>query len=50
MKDKVVLVMGVESAAFLCSGELSFITGYDLVLGGGILVRSNVVEVWSHVF
>jgi hypothetical protein len=50
MKDKGALMMGTGLVVFLCSGEPSFITGYDLMLGGGILVRSNVVEVWPHVF
>ena len=34
-----------DAVVYLCSGEASFITGHDLVVDGGILVRSNVVEV-----
>lgn len=34
-----------NAVVFLCSSEASFITGHDLVVDGGILVRSNVVEV-----
>jgi hypothetical protein len=45
MKDKVTLVMGADAVVLLCSGESSFITGHDLVMDGGILVRSNVVAV-----
>ena len=33
-----------DAVVYLCSGEASFITGHDLVVDGGILVRSNVVE------
>jgi NAD(P)-dependent dehydrogenase (short-subunit alcohol dehydrogenase family) len=54
MKGKVALVMGAGAgtgvatalaAVYLCSPEASFITGHDLVVDGGILVRSNVVEI-----
>jgi NAD(P)-dependent dehydrogenase (short-subunit alcohol dehydrogenase family) len=34
-----------DAVVYLCSGEASFITGHDLVVDGGILVRSNVVEI-----
>lgn len=34
-----------NAVVYLCSAEASFITGHDLVVDGGILVRSNVVEV-----
>jgi NAD(P)-dependent dehydrogenase (short-subunit alcohol dehydrogenase family) len=33
-----------DAVAFLCSERASFITGHDLVVDGGILVRSNVLE------
>ncbi|MFT6274071.1 MAG: NAD(P)-dependent dehydrogenase (short-subunit alcohol dehydrogenase family) [Halioglobus sp.] len=33
-----------DAVVYLCSSEASFITGHDLVVDGGILVRSNVVE------
>ncbi|MCL4104082.1 UNVERIFIED_CONTAM: hypothetical protein GTU68_034944 [Idotea baltica] len=33
-----------DAVVYLCSDEASFITGHDLVVDGGILVRSNVVE------
>jgi NAD(P)-dependent dehydrogenase (short-subunit alcohol dehydrogenase family) len=33
-----------DAVVYLCSGEASFITGHDLVVDGGILVRSNIVE------
>jgi NAD(P)-dependent dehydrogenase (short-subunit alcohol dehydrogenase family) len=34
-----------DAVVYLCSAEASFITGHDLVVDGGILVRSNVVEI-----
>lgn len=34
-----------DAVAFLCSERASFITGHDLVVDGGVLVRSNVIEV-----
>jgi NAD(P)-dependent dehydrogenase (short-subunit alcohol dehydrogenase family) len=33
-----------DAAVYLCSEQASFITGHDLVVDGGILVRSNVIE------
>ena len=33
-----------DAAVYLCSEQASFITGHDLVVDGGILVRSNVME------
>lgn len=33
-----------DAVVYLCSHEASFITGHDLVVDGGVLVRSNVVE------
>lgn len=33
-----------EAVAFLCSERASFITGHDLVVDGGLLIRSNVLE------
>jgi NAD(P)-dependent dehydrogenase (short-subunit alcohol dehydrogenase family) len=33
-----------EAVVFLCSEKASFITGHDLVVDGGVLVRSNVIE------
>ncbi len=33
-----------DAVAYLCSDQASFITGHDLVVDGGILVRSNVIE------
>jgi len=33
-----------DAVVYLCSERASFITGHDLVVDGGILVRSNVVE------
>jgi NAD(P)-dependent dehydrogenase (short-subunit alcohol dehydrogenase family) len=54
MRDKVMDVhaMGrlaepeeiADAVVFLCSGQASFITGHDLVVDGGALVRSNVLE------
>ena len=34
-----------DAVVFLCSEQASFITGHDLVVDGGILVRSNVIEI-----
>jgi len=34
-----------DAAVYLCSEQASFITGHDLVVDGGILVRSNVLDV-----
>jgi NAD(P)-dependent dehydrogenase (short-subunit alcohol dehydrogenase family) len=33
-----------DAVVYLCSEQASFITGHDLVVDGGILVRSNVFE------
>ena len=33
-----------DAVVFLCSGRASFITGHDLVVDGGVMVRSNVIE------
>lgn len=33
-----------DAVVYLCSDRASFITGHDLVVDGGVLVRSNVVE------
>ena len=33
-----------DAVVFLCSDRASFITGHDLVVAGGVLVRSNVIE------
>lgn len=33
-----------DAVVYLCSEKASFITGHDLVVDGGILVRSNVIE------
>lgn len=33
-----------DAVVYLCSAEASFITGHDLVVDGGILVRSNVID------
>jgi len=32
------------AVVYLCSEQASFITGHDLVVDGGLLVRSNVIE------
>lgn len=54
MRDKVLNVhaMGrlaepsevADAVIYLCSERASFITGHDLVVDGGILVRSNVID------
>jgi NAD(P)-dependent dehydrogenase (short-subunit alcohol dehydrogenase family) len=33
-----------DAAVYLCSDQASFITGHDLVVDGGVLVRSNVID------
>jgi len=33
-----------DAVVYLCSDRASFITGHDLVVDGGVLVRSNVLE------
>ena len=33
-----------DAVVYLCSERASFITGHDLVVDGGLLVRSNVIE------
>jgi NAD(P)-dependent dehydrogenase (short-subunit alcohol dehydrogenase family) len=33
-----------DAVAYLCSGRASFITGHDMVVDGGVMVRSNVVD------
>jgi NAD(P)-dependent dehydrogenase (short-subunit alcohol dehydrogenase family) len=33
-----------DAVVYLCSDSASFITGHDLVVDGGIMVRSNVVD------
>ncbi len=33
-----------DAVVYLCSEQASFITGHDLVVDGGVLVRSNVIE------
>jgi len=33
-----------DAVVYLCSERASFITGHDLVVDGGVLVRSNVVD------
>jgi NAD(P)-dependent dehydrogenase (short-subunit alcohol dehydrogenase family) len=33
-----------DAVVYLCSEKASFITGHDLVVDGGVLVRSNVIE------
>jgi NAD(P)-dependent dehydrogenase (short-subunit alcohol dehydrogenase family) len=34
-----------DAVVYLCSEQASFITGHDLVVDGGILVRANVQDV-----
>ena len=33
-----------DAVVYLCSERASFITGHDLVVDGGVMVRSNVIE------
>jgi NAD(P)-dependent dehydrogenase (short-subunit alcohol dehydrogenase family) len=33
-----------DAVVYLCSDKASFITGHDLVVDGGVMVRSNVIE------
>jgi len=33
-----------DAVVYLCSDQASFITGHDLVVDGGVLVRSNVID------
>jgi NAD(P)-dependent dehydrogenase (short-subunit alcohol dehydrogenase family) len=33
-----------DAVVYLCSDRASFITGHDLVVDGGVMVRSNVIE------
>ena len=33
-----------DAVVYLCSERASFITGHDLVVDGGVLVRSNVID------
>lgn len=33
-----------DAVVFLCSDNASFITGHDMVVDGGVMVRSNVIE------
>ena len=33
-----------DAVVYLCSDRASFITGHDLVVDGGVLVRSNVID------
>lgn len=34
-----------DAVVYLCSERASFITGHDLVVDGGILVRSNIIDI-----
>lgn len=34
-----------DAVVYLCSEQASFITGHDLVVDGGVLVRSNVIDI-----
>jgi NAD(P)-dependent dehydrogenase (short-subunit alcohol dehydrogenase family) len=34
-----------DAVVYLCSDRASFITGHDLVVDGGIMVRSNVIDI-----
>jgi NAD(P)-dependent dehydrogenase (short-subunit alcohol dehydrogenase family) len=33
-----------DAVIYLCSERASFVTGHDLVVDGGVLVRSNVLD------
>ncbi|MEP5569602.1 MAG: SDR family oxidoreductase [Halioglobus sp.] len=33
-----------NAVAYLCSEKASFITGHDLVVDGGVMIRSNVID------
>ena len=33
-----------DAVAYLCSDRASFVTGHQLVVDGGVMVRSNVME------
>ncbi|MDG2272391.1 MAG: SDR family oxidoreductase, partial [Halioglobus sp.] len=34
-----------DAVVYLCSDRASFITGHDLVVDGGIMVNSNVIDI-----
>ena len=33
-----------NAVVYLCSDKASFITGHDLVVDGGLMIRSNVID------